>query len=110
LKKYWNIKTLLLYLRTYYISVAVFGYILLSTIVKSYTAIDLTIPCPIYYTTGIRCFGCGLTTAATYLFKLDFEMAWNANPIVFITVPLISFLVIRHWIRFAKENSTTNRE
>ena len=91
------------YLKTYWISTAFFGYMILTTILKAFTSIDMTIPCLNYYFTGHTCWGCGMTTAAVYLLKLDVRAAIETNPLVFIVLPTLTFLIVRHWRRFKAE-------
>jgi len=50
-----------LYFKKYWLTAVFFSYLVLSTILKSYTNIDFTIPCFIKYSTGHECYGCGLT-------------------------------------------------
>ena len=40
--------------------------------------------CPILKWTGIPCFGCGMTRAVISLVHLDFAMAWQYHPMVFL--------------------------
>ena len=47
------------------------------------------IPCMFRLITGFKCPGCGITTMITALVSLDFETAFNANPFLFITAPLL---------------------
>lgn len=75
---------------------------ILTTILRSYTEIDMTIPCLIRYYTGHRCYGCGMTSAATHLLRLDFYAAFQANALVFVVLPLMGVLLVRHWHQFAK--------
>lgn len=105
MKKYFSFADFVLYLKTYCISACLFGYICLSVILRNATGIDICIPCPIYYATGIRCAGCGLTTATGSLLKLEFVRAWQANPLAYIIDPVLVFLLLWHWKSFADEKS-----
>jgi len=100
MKKYFSISHFVQYLKIYYITALLFGYIIASVILRNITGIDVCIPCPIHYTTGIRCLGCGLTTATGHIAALDFVRAWHANPLVYVIDPLLVFLFIWHWKRF----------
>ncbi|QSE98313.1 DUF2752 domain-containing protein [Fulvivirga lutea] len=90
------------YLKTYWLTAAFFGYLIFSVAIKSYVGLDYTIPCLIRYTTGIKCLGCGLTTAATHLLTLDFIGAYQSNPLIFIILPALVFLLINHWRKYLK--------
>ncbi len=76
----------------------------LSVIIKSYLAVNFTIPCLIRYATGEKCFGCGLTTAVTDLLKLDFKSAYDSNPLIFIVLPVLIYLFVNHWRKFFKNS------
>ena len=47
-------------------------------------AIIFSLPCPIKYTTGVSCPGCGMTRALISLVRLDFESALYYHPLVFL--------------------------
>jgi len=99
-----NLKLLFSYLKTYWITASLLGYMVVSTTMLSMTSIDLTIPCVIRYCTGEKCYGCGLTTASMHLLRLDLQSAFEANPLIFILLPWLIFLIVRHWITFKKSN------
>ncbi|WP_350109487.1 DUF2752 domain-containing protein [Fulvivirga sp.] len=90
------------YLKTYWLTATFFGYLIFSVTIKSYAGLDYTIPCLIHYTTGIKCLGCGLTTAATDLLSLDLMSAYQSNPLIFIVLPALVFLLINHWRKYLK--------
>ena len=99
---------ILRYLRTYWLTVAFFTYLACTTVLKSITGTDFTMPCLIKYCTGHSCYGCGLTTAATHLVKLEIHQAYEANPLIFVVLPVLGLLMIRHWIEFKKEQKSLN--
>lgn len=47
------------------------------------------IPCMFRKITGWLCPGCGITTMIVCMANLDFQGAWEANPFLFATLPLI---------------------
>lgn len=100
-----SLKATYFYFKTYWLSTAFFGYLVMSTLLKSFTSIDLTIPCFIKYFTGHKCLGCGLTTAVTHLLRLDFQAAFKANALVFIVLPALGYLFIRHWLTFQRKQT-----
>lgn len=69
------------------ITVLVILYMLVSVIVKVVTAIDISIPCLWRTLFDFECPGCGITTALTYIIRLDFEKAYDANKLIFILLP-----------------------
>lgn len=95
-------KLIIKYIKNYFLSILFFGYLIISVILKALSKIDITISCPIKYVTGKECLGCGLTEAATNLLKLKISLAWQSNPLVFIVLPVLLFLVIRHWREFMR--------
>lgn len=103
MKKY--LKLSILYLKKNWLTALFWGYIFGSILLKAVSEYDLTIPCPINRFGGIRCYGCGLTTATIFIIKLDFISAWKANPLAFVIDPLLIFFIVRHWWRFIKEET-----
>jgi hypothetical protein len=91
---------IILYLKTNQLTVVFLSYMVGATLLKSYTAIDITFPCLIQYVTGHECYGCGLTTATAYLLKLDIPAAFEANALVFVVLPALLLMLIRHWLNF----------
>lgn len=60
----------------------------------------LAIPCIFRKVTGWRCPGCGITTLILCVLDFDFSGAFNANPFLFVTGPvLMAELVYYFWIR-----------
>ncbi|MEG1027737.1 MAG: DUF2752 domain-containing protein [Oscillospiraceae bacterium] len=55
--------------------------------------------CPFYTLFKIRCFGCGATTCALALLRLDFVSAFKANALFCVVIyPAIAFLMIQDYI------------
>lgn len=56
---------------------------------------DLGIPCPVSFVTGgrIKCPGCGVSTMCVNIIEGNFEAAFNANPCLFIMLPLWGILI-----------------
>jgi len=102
-----KIKLFISYIRTYWITTSLVGYMIGATILKTFSSIDITIPCLIKYTTGHSCYGCGLTTAVTHILKFDIQSAAKANALVFVVLPILFFLILNHWRKFIKENSNS---
>jgi len=62
----------------------------------------LRLPCPIYTVTGLLCPGCGITRMMLALARLDFSSAFAANPLLFVTGPVILGLLAREeylWVQ-----------
>lgn len=66
----------------------------------------LSLPCPFYALTGYLCPGCGVTRMALSLGRLEFVHAFQANPILFCSLPFLAagyfvgLLWPRTWSRF----------
>lgn len=95
-----TIKQLLTYVRVYWMTATLLLYMAITTLLSSYSSFDFTVPCFIKYFTGHACYGCGLTTAVTHLLRMDPVAAYQANALVFIVLPVLCFLIVRHWLRF----------
>lgn len=63
------------------------------------------IPCPVHYFTGFKCPGCGVSRMFISLMKLDFKGAFEANRLLFLTIPVISALLIVYFVRFIRTGS-----
>ncbi len=98
MKKY--LKLTALYIKKNKLTSLFWGYVFFSILLKVVSDIDITIPCPIRLIFGVRCLGCGLTTATIYMLKFDFVAAWYANPFAFIVDPILLFFMIRHFYKF----------
>lgn len=61
---------------------------------------DITIPCFFHTLFDIHCPGCGLTRAFMSLMKLDFQSAYNYNPLIFIVIPSIIYFIIKDYLNF----------
>ena len=51
-----------------------------------------SLPCPLRYFTGFLCPGCGITTMIVALTRGNFATAYQANPVLFVLLPFISYL------------------
>ena len=81
------------YVRARWLETIVVSFILVSVVAKAYFDVGFTIPCVIKAVAGIRCPGCGLTTAAVALLHLDLAGALDANPLIFVVAPALPFYV-----------------
>lgn len=65
----------------------------------------LAVPCAFHSVTGLRCPGCGITRMLLALSRLHFREAFQANPFLLATSPLLLFLILfsgrqrRRWSR-----------
>ena len=53
--------------------------------------VNLYIPCPIKFITGLYCPGCGITRMILSILKGDLYQAFRYNPLVFILTPFLIF-------------------
>lgn len=67
-----------------------------------------SIPCPIHFITGLYCPGCGISRMFIALFELDFYRAFRQNAMVFISLPLLLFLIIYSAIKYIKCGNMPN--
>ena len=58
--------------------------------------IPIYIPCPIHYIFHIYCPGCGVTRMIKSMIELDFVSAFHYNQVLFISSPIIIFLIINY--------------
>ena len=52
------------------------------------------IPCPFRLITGLQCPGCGISRMLMAGIRLDFVSAFHYNPVVFLTSPILLFLIL----------------
>lgn len=77
-------------------------YFLVSAGLKSFTAIDICLPCLWKALFGVSCPGCGLTSAFIQLVRFSPVGAWQANPLIFVVLPAGLFFIVRDFLRFRK--------
>ena len=54
----------------------------------------LKVPCLFRSFTGFLCPGCGVTSMCMAILSLDFPLAYNSNPFLFVTLPFVIFEVL----------------
>lgn len=77
-------------------------YLVLSSVLKAMTQVDICIPCVWKSCFGFHCPGCGLTTAFVALLKLNFTDAFKANWLIFLILPAGIYLLMHDFNRFKK--------
>lgn len=77
-------------------------YIIISILLKSFSDINITIPCLWTTIFGMKCPGCGLTTASVELTHLHIQQAFQTNPLIFIILPAIAYYIISDYRKFRK--------
>jgi hypothetical protein len=77
------------------------SYFFTSALAKAFTPADFCIPCLWNLLFGVRCPGCGLTTAFVALVRLDFLAAYESNALIFILLPLGWYLVAVDFSRYS---------
>ena len=60
------------------------------------------IPCVFRLITGLKCPGCGVTTMALCLLRLDFVGAFSANPVALCLLPYMIYLIARRALCYIK--------
>ena len=55
------------------------------------------LPCPFRFVTGLQCPGCGISTLLLCLLKGNWQGAWEANPFLLATSPLLAAILWRFW-------------
>ena len=61
---------------------------------------DLRIPCIFNLIFKLKCPGCGITRMLAAIARFDLKSAFLFNPFVFITLPIIAFLIIYPEVRY----------
>ncbi|MDD4149402.1 MAG: DUF2752 domain-containing protein [Bacteroidales bacterium] len=92
------------YLKKNIVIAGIVGYYFVGLILYIFAEVDILIPCIWYTLFDIRCPGCGLTRAFIHLLSFDFSAAWDANPLIFIVLPGMSFYIIKDFVKFVKNN------
>lgn len=70
-----------------------------------YLIVTLTpwkIPCVFNELTGLLCVGCGITRMCISIVRLDFYSAFGYNKAVFVTLPVLAYLLLSYEIRYIK--------
>ena len=75
--------------------IGIFYYILVT-----YT--EFSIPCIVKTSTGYECPACGVTRMILSLMELDISSAFNYNPFLFITSPVIIVYIISSDVNYIK--------
>ena len=99
-----EIKYILKYIIKKKLMTLIMIYIFLSSILKSFTKIDICIPCFWKLIFGIRCYGCGLTTAFIDIINLNFKSAFESNCLIFIIIPFSITYIIFDFYKFKLRN------
>ena len=63
----------------------------------------LAVPCPFHAVTGLLCPGCGVTRMCLALLRWDWAAAWDANPVLLLTLPGLAALGVRMAARYVRE-------
>ena len=65
----------------------------------------LAVPCPFRTVTGWLCPGCGVTRLCLALLRWDWAAAWDANPVLLLTLPVLAVLGVRMAARYVREGA-----
>ena len=77
-------------------------YFMVSIMLKIGFSIDILIPCLWKTLFHFECPGCGLTTAFMKILTLDISGAYDANPLIFIVLPLGIFYIYKDFVKFKR--------
>lgn len=80
--------------------------IIYTIIVKTF---DVGIPCLFYTVTGLYCPGCGVSRVILNILSLDFVSAFNANPVIFVLLPILGVGYVIHQYRYIVKNDKSYR-
>lgn len=78
-------------------------YFVFSVILKIGFSIEILIPCLWKTVFQFECPGCGLTTAFIKIITLDISGAYDANPLIFIVLPLGIFYIYNDFVKNKKQ-------
>jgi hypothetical protein len=76
------------------------AYEILTIILLKVTGINVTIPCVYNSLFDVKCPGCGLTKATIFLVDGQFIKSINANPLIIVTIPTLTFLIFKDFRKF----------
>lgn len=79
---------------------SVIAYFMLTIVLKIGFSIDILTPCFWKTLFNVECLGCGSTTAFIKIITLDFSGAYDANPLIFIILPLGIYYIYKDFIKF----------
>ena len=65
-------------------------------------------PCPFYALTGLYCPGCGSLRAIHQLLHMHFLSAFKLNPLLFLSTPLLGYLLSRSYFFRPKKYPLSN--
>lgn len=43
------------------------------------------------------CYGCGISHALLAIIHGDFLLAWQTNPLAYVVMPFMMFIILQHW-------------
>lgn len=78
------------------------AYFLFSALLKAFMGIDICIPCLWKTLFGLSCPGCGITSAFTYLLKLDIMNAVKSNWLIIVILPMSIYFLKVDFEKFKK--------
>ena len=96
---------ILKYLKYHWMYSLAFGYFGIAISLFLFTDIHILVPCFWKAVSGYDCPGCGLTTALIALLRLEWREAWLENPLIYLLVPALIFLILRDFTQFRKQGS-----
>lgn len=58
--------------------------------------------CPLYFLTGLKCPGCGVTRMCLALLRLDFPAAFAANPVLLLLGPVLAVIFVTYSVTYIR--------
>ena len=68
-----------------------------------YNVAGFGIPCIFHLITGLNCISCGITRMVVYILQGKFYEAYCANRLLFVTLPVFAFYIIRGSMQYVKK-------
>ena len=68
-----------------------------------YNTTGFGIPCIFHLITGLNCISCGITRMVVYILQGKFYEAYCANRLLFVTLPVFAFYIIRGSMQYVKK-------
>ena len=96
--------SILSYLQARWLLAIVLVYAVTGLLLRAYADINILPPCLYSTLFHVRCPGCGITTATTFILKGHLADAWHTNPLAYPAIIIISAAIITDFSKFLRNN------